>query len=260
MYNNLTGLFSYMSFKGNVCFLVVYHYETNAILALPISGFCRLQTAIRTSGIKGVQNQIKPHGQPGKPDYKKISYPGAMQTNACQTPQPLSQCNQVRDSDIQGTFHQRPCNNGQQVPTTTVGLPHPPGENTLNMLRPSQIDPSKLAYKAIHGHYDWNRYPLASPGCKAVIYKSPESRGSWGSRGTMHGMWAHPSTTTNATISLCPRCGQIEFQVLQSCFRSIAKSHFFMWNEHLQEVINELVTTIQEMLPEKQASVKSIVN
>jgi hypothetical protein len=28
-----------MSIKGNVCFLVVCHYESNAILALPISGF-----------------------------------------------------------------------------------------------------------------------------------------------------------------------------------------------------------------------------
>jgi hypothetical protein len=28
-----------MSLKGNVCFLVVYHYESNVILALPISGF-----------------------------------------------------------------------------------------------------------------------------------------------------------------------------------------------------------------------------
>jgi hypothetical protein len=27
-----------MSLEGNVCFLIVYHYESNAILALPISG------------------------------------------------------------------------------------------------------------------------------------------------------------------------------------------------------------------------------
>ncbi len=39
IYNDLTGLFPFMPFEGNVCFLVVYHYETNAILALPISGF-----------------------------------------------------------------------------------------------------------------------------------------------------------------------------------------------------------------------------
>jgi hypothetical protein len=39
LYNNLTGSFPYMSLKGNVCFLLVYHYKSNAILVLPISGF-----------------------------------------------------------------------------------------------------------------------------------------------------------------------------------------------------------------------------
>ena len=39
LYNDLTGSFPYMSLEGNVCFLIVYHYESNAILALPISGF-----------------------------------------------------------------------------------------------------------------------------------------------------------------------------------------------------------------------------
>ncbi len=39
LYINLTGLFPFMSLEGNICFLVVYHYKTNAIMALPISGF-----------------------------------------------------------------------------------------------------------------------------------------------------------------------------------------------------------------------------
>jgi hypothetical protein len=39
LYNDPTGLFPFQSLKGNVCFLVVYHYKTNAILALPINGF-----------------------------------------------------------------------------------------------------------------------------------------------------------------------------------------------------------------------------
>jgi hypothetical protein len=39
IYNNLTGSFPFMSLKGNVCFLIVYHYKTNTILALPIAGF-----------------------------------------------------------------------------------------------------------------------------------------------------------------------------------------------------------------------------
>jgi hypothetical protein len=39
LYNNLTSTFPFISLEGNVCFLIVYHYESNAILALPISGF-----------------------------------------------------------------------------------------------------------------------------------------------------------------------------------------------------------------------------
>ncbi len=39
LYNNLNGSFPYISLEGNVCFLVIYHYESNVILALPLSGF-----------------------------------------------------------------------------------------------------------------------------------------------------------------------------------------------------------------------------
>ncbi len=39
LYNNLTGTFPFVSLEGNVCFLIVYHYKTSAILALPKAGF-----------------------------------------------------------------------------------------------------------------------------------------------------------------------------------------------------------------------------
>ncbi len=38
LYNDCTGNFPFMSLDGNVCFLVMYHYETNAIFAIPIPG------------------------------------------------------------------------------------------------------------------------------------------------------------------------------------------------------------------------------
>ncbi len=60
----------------------------------------------------------------------------------------------------------------------------PQVKNDMNLLHRSQIDPSKLAYESIYGPYDWNRFPLAPLGCKAVVYKFLEHRWSWGSRGT----------------------------------------------------------------------------
>ena len=38
VYNDLTGNFPFVSFDGSVCFLVMYHYEANAIMATPIAG------------------------------------------------------------------------------------------------------------------------------------------------------------------------------------------------------------------------------
>jgi hypothetical protein len=60
----------------------------------------------------------------------------------------------------------------------------PQVKTTLNMLRSSCINPSKSAYEVLHGPYNWNQFLLAPPGCKAVIYKTPESRTSWGRQGT----------------------------------------------------------------------------
>ena len=38
VYNDCMVNFPFMSLDGNVCFLVMYHYETNAIFAVPIPG------------------------------------------------------------------------------------------------------------------------------------------------------------------------------------------------------------------------------
>ncbi len=64
--------------------------------------------------------------------------------------------------------------------------------NTLNLLRASRINPTISAYEALNGRYDWNRYPLAPLGCKAVIYKDGDIRGSWASCG-VDGWYLGPS-------------------------------------------------------------------
>jgi hypothetical protein len=38
VYHDLTGSFSFMSLDGSVCFFILYHYESNSILATPIAG------------------------------------------------------------------------------------------------------------------------------------------------------------------------------------------------------------------------------
>jgi hypothetical protein len=59
----------------------------------------------------------------------------------------------------------------------------PQVQGSINLLRPSRINPTKSAYEILEGPYDWNRYPLAPLGTRAIIYDDPETRESWAPRG-----------------------------------------------------------------------------
>ncbi len=68
----------------------------------------------------------------------------------------------------------------------------PQVRGTLNLMRASHINPAISAYEALNGPYDWNRYPLAPLGCKAIVNKDGDTRGSWASRG-IDGWYLGPS-------------------------------------------------------------------
>jgi hypothetical protein len=78
LYSNLTRTFPFMSLEGNICFLIVYLYKTDAILALPITGFsdniifCCLPATIQPVEIKRVQNLSQRNGQSGYQGNHKI--------------------------------------------------------------------------------------------------------------------------------------------------------------------------------------------
>ena len=61
-------------------------------------------------------------------------------------------------------------------------IPHV--EHTLNLLRPSKINPRISAYTMVDGHYDYLKNPIAPVGCKVVVHERPMNRGSWSDRGT----------------------------------------------------------------------------
>ena len=53
VYNDLTGLFRFMSLDGSVYFFVIYHYQTNAILVTPVVGLGDKKH------FQGIQNAIQ---------------------------------------------------------------------------------------------------------------------------------------------------------------------------------------------------------
>ena len=54
---------------------------------------------------------------------------------------------------------------------------------TLNLLRPSRINPRLSAEAQLNGAFDFNRTPLAPPGTKALIFESSAKRLTWSPHG-----------------------------------------------------------------------------
>jgi hypothetical protein len=96
-------------------------------------------------------------------------------------------------------------------------------ETLLNMLRPLRIDPTQSAYEALHGPYDWNQFPLAPPGCKVVIYKTP-SHVPCGAAGVLtRGTLVNLSIITGAATILCQKSVRAASLVWPYCSPSTAK-------------------------------------
>jgi hypothetical protein len=160
IYNDLTGTFPFMSLKGNVCFLGVYHYESNAILALPISVFSddvifraykEIYEMIESKGFvirfNVMDNQaskvIKQFLTPKQCELMLVE-PNNHRVNAAEHAIQTFKDHFV--SALATTDSDFPLQLRDQL-TQQV-------ETTLNLLRPSRINPTKSAYEALHGPYD----------------------------------------------------------------------------------------------------------
>ena len=190
VYNDLTGNFPFMSLDGSVCFFVLYHYETNAILATPIAGlddksiFNAYKTHFEMLESKGYKPKVNVMDNQATKFIKKF-----LTEKECklQLVEPHNHRVNAAERAIQ-TFKDAFI---ATLATTDADFPlqlwdklAPQVQDTLNLLRASRVNPEVSAYEALNGPYDWGRYPLAPPGCKAVIYEAPAVRGSWAARGT----------------------------------------------------------------------------
>jgi len=115
-------------------------------------------------------------------------------------------------------------------------------QDTLNLLRTSMTNPDISAYEALNGPYDWNRYPLAPPGCKAIIYEAPAVRGSWASRGT--DVWYLGPSKDQYQCNLCyvPKTRAYRISGSVQLFPQHCQVPNLSRDEHLKALTEELTT------------------
>jgi hypothetical protein len=172
VYNDLTGLFQFMLLDGSVCFFVMFHYKTNAILVTPVAGLddknifkaYKMQFDILTS--KGYKPKINIMDNQATKHIKAFL---TKQQCQLQLDKPHNHRLNAAKRAVQ-TFKDALI---AALATTDSNFPlqlwdkiTPQVQNTLNMMRASRINQTMPAYEQLNGPYDWNRYPLRRWGTK----------------------------------------------------------------------------------------------
>jgi hypothetical protein len=177
LHNDLTGTFPFMSLEGSVCFLIVYHYVTNAISALPIAGFsddiifAAYQQQYNLLKLKGYKIRLNVMNNQATEVIKKILDKQECNLLLVEPPAKLT------IQTFKGHFICALATTDSKFPLQLWDRLTPQVENTLNMLRPLHVNPDISAYEAIYSPYNWNHFLLALPGCKAVVYTFPKTQG-----------------------------------------------------------------------------------
>jgi hypothetical protein len=162
VYHDLTGSFPLMSFDGSMCFFVLYHYESNALLATPITGlddvsiFNAYKTYFDVLTKKGFKPKLNIMDNQVTKHIKKI-----LTENDCklQVVEPHNHRVNAAKQAIQtfkAAFIATLATTDKDFPLQLWDRLTPQVKDTLNRLRASRIDPTKSAYEILNGAYDWN--------------------------------------------------------------------------------------------------------
>ncbi len=253
VYNDCTGDFPYMSLDGNVCFFVMYHYETNAILATPIPG---LDSANILAAYKKNFEYLVSKGFTPKLNVmdnqatKVIKAYLSPRDVALQLVEPHNHRVNAAKRAIQ-TFKNRFVG---ALGTTDPDFPiqlwdklTPQVQDSINLLRRSRVNPTVSAYEVLEGPYDWNHYPLAPLGTKAIIYEDSDTRASWAPHGLDAWLLGPSKDHYRCHLYFVPETSGYRVSGSAELFPQHCVSPPYSHETHIIELASEITTTIPKL-------------
>jgi hypothetical protein len=185
IYTDQTGPFPVLSSKGNKYLMILYDYDSNAIMAQPIKdrtapellrAFQVMEQELVAHGLK--QKLMKLDNEASKLlkmylHQQNITFqlvpPYSHRRNAAERA-----IRSFKDHLIAGL-----CSTDKSFPMHRWDRLLPQAVITLNMLRTSRISPKLSASTHIDGQYDYNRSPIAPPGTRIIAHDTPSRRKTW---------------------------------------------------------------------------------
>jgi hypothetical protein len=189
IYTDQTGRFPVVSSKGNKYIMVLYDYDSNAILAKPIKdrtapellkAFQFMEQDLVAKGLKPKLMKLDNEASKLLKDYLY------QQDIAFQLVRPYSHrrnsaeraIRSFKDHLIAGL-----CSTDKSFPMHLWDRILPQAFITLNMLRTSEINPKLSAATHIFGQHDYNRAPMAPPGTRIIAHETSGRRKAWAPHG-----------------------------------------------------------------------------
>ena len=195
---DLTGRFPHCSSRGNEYILIIYHYDSNAILGLPLknrqastitTAWQELNATLQQAGVtpntwildNEVSQELKTALTKNKTSYQLVP-PYTHRANAAER----------AIQTFKAHFTAGLASVDPDYPVSEWDRLLHQSFITLNLLRTARVNPKLSAYAYLFGNFNFNATPMAPPGTKTVVHIKPEKRPTWGSRGK-EGWYIGPS-------------------------------------------------------------------
>ena len=170
-YTDQTGQFPFHSTRGYEYIMVLYDFDSNAILARP---FKNRQAKELVDTWKKLYDDLTKNGHTTN---------CFIMDNECSSEMKSALKNfklsyQLVPPDIhRRNSAERAINRKFPIREWDRLLPH--ATMTINMLRNTRINPSLSSYTYLFGNHDFAKHPLAPFGLKVTIHNITNTRGSW---------------------------------------------------------------------------------
>jgi hypothetical protein len=189
IHSDQTGKFVVASSTSNNYVMVVYDYDSNAIMVEPmcsltgpciLAAFQVLHTRLVAAGLRPqlqrLDNEssvaLKRFLRDANVDFQLVP-PHVHRRNAAERA-----IRMFKNHFIAGL-----CSVDTNFPLHLWDKLLPQAEITLNLLRGSRINPKLSAHAQMNGHFDFNRTPLAPPGIRVLVHIKPSERTTWSPHG-----------------------------------------------------------------------------
>jgi hypothetical protein len=197
-YSDLTGHFPHKSSRGNQYLLIIYDYDSNAILAEPLKyktageitkAWLQIHTKLSNQGASPsiyiidneASNQLKTALKKKQIQYQLVP-PHVHRRNAAE--RAIRTYKNHLLAILAGA--------DPDYPITEWDRFLPQCQITLNLLRNSHVNPKLSAHAYLFGNFNFNATPLAPLGTKVIVHLKPDKRSSYSYHGE-EGWYIGPS-------------------------------------------------------------------